>query len=275
METSPTSAIWDIHHHWVNEAGYINRLLRQMDRLGTERTGLIAMGPVLRDLFVSQPKATGCAGDAEVAKLLKQHGDRFWGYGYVRPGRSNVDDVDRLADMGMTALKFHLPARRYDDPEYFALYARAQEHKLPCLFHTGIFYPPAPMPGEGIRSENYRPIHLEPIAQEFPDLVLIAAHLGIPWHDEAASVCRICSNVYADLSGRSDGWRSSKTPEWFRRILYWDQADRKILFGSDVHLDELAETIEDHRKIFEWLGWGAEQRANAFCKNARRIFGTS
>ena len=139
METSPTSTIWDIHHHWVNEAGYINRLLRRMDSLGIERTGLIAMGPVLRDLFVGRPKAIGCAGDAEVAKLLKQHGDRFWGYGYVRPGRSNVDDVDRLADMGMTALKFHLPARPYDHPEYFALYAGAQEHKLPCLFHTGLF----------------------------------------------------------------------------------------------------------------------------------------
>ena len=41
---SGTHTTWDVHHHWVNEPGYIDRLLREMDRLGIERTVLIAMG---------------------------------------------------------------------------------------------------------------------------------------------------------------------------------------------------------------------------------------
>ncbi|MBN1557647.1 MAG: amidohydrolase family protein, partial [Lentisphaerae bacterium] len=134
--------IWDMHHHWVNETGYIDRLLRTMDRLGIEKTGLIAMGEVARDLFVEHAPAGQAVGHAGLAEWLKTHGDRFWGYGYLRPGEARPDDVDRLVDMGMTALKFHVPLKPYGEPEYFPVYARAAEHTLPCLFHTGIFYPP-------------------------------------------------------------------------------------------------------------------------------------
>lgn len=50
------------------------------------------------------------------------------------------------------------------------------------------------MAGEGIRSENYRPIHLEAIACEVPDLRMICAHLGVCWNKEAATLCRMCPN---------------------------------------------------------------------------------
>jgi len=273
VQNAEATKVWDIHHHWVNEAGYIDRLLREMDRLGIERTGLIAMGPVAQALFVTSGQPSGCADNQDLAKLIERHGDRFWGYGYIRPGHATDQDVDRLAEMGMKGLKFHLPLKPYGDPEYLPLYARALEHELPCLFHTGIFYPPAPMPGQGIRSENCRPIHLEPIAQELPDLPIIAAHFGVCWTEEAAALCRICPNIHADLSGRTDGWRSSKPPEWFRQMLYWPEAHKKILFGSDVHLDELEDTLTDQRRICGLMGWSPQQCADVFGRNAIRIFG--
>jgi predicted TIM-barrel fold metal-dependent hydrolase len=267
------SAIWDVHHHWVNEGGYIDRLLRTMDRLGIERTGLIAMGDLTPDLFVTHGPRTGCCDNEQLAGVVREHPDRFWGWGYMRLGRHDPADVDRLADMGMKGLKFHVPLRPYGEPEYFPVYERAQCHGLVCLFHTGIFSPPVPMPGLGIRSENCRPIHLEPISHEFPELNMIIAHLGICWNDEAAALCRMSANIYADLSGRVDGWRSARPLDFWRQVLYWPTAHRKILFGSDVHADEVGRAIDDHRRIFEGMNWSDEQISDVMGANAKRLMG--
>jgi len=263
--------VWDMHHHWVNEADYITRLLKEMDRLGVERLGLIAMGELVPDLFILHPPRRGAVDNHDLAKLLQTHGDRFWGWGFVRLGQHPPDIVDRLADMGMAGLKFHIPLKPYSDDAYLHVYDRAQQLALPCLFHTGIFYPPTPMPGEHIWSEKYRPIHLERIAHEFPKLKIILAHLGVCWNEEAAALCRICPNIHADLSGRVDGWRSSKPLEWFKQILYWPAAHEKICFGSDVHSDEIGTTIDDHRRILQGIGWSPAHIDNVMRHNIRRL----
>ena len=261
---------WDVHHHWVNEIGYIDRLLREMDRLGIERTCLIAMGDFAPELFVRHDRAGSPPGNVELARVVGEHTDRLFGWGFVRLGYEGDDAVDRVVDLGLQGLKFHAPANPYGELEFFPVYEKAAQHGLPCLFHTGIFSPA--MPGLGIRSEYCRPIHLEPLAHEFPDLKMICAHLGVCWNDEAATLCRLFPNVHADLSGRVDGWRKARSPEWFRQTFFWPDAHRKILFGSDVHVDEVQETLEDHVRIFGELGWGAEKMREALGGNAERLF---
>jgi hypothetical protein len=264
--------IWDVHHHWINEPGYVDRLLKEMDRLHIERAGLIALGDLVPDLFILHGPREGSVDNADLARLVQQHPDRFWGWGFIRLGQHTDDDVDRLADMGLAGLKFHAPLDPYDTPAYFTVYERAQALRLPCLFHTGVFTPPKPAPGQRFRSENCRPIYLESIAQEFPDLKMICAHMGVCWNEEAAAICRIFQNIYVDLSGRVDGWRSSKPIEWFRQMFYWPAAHEKILFGSDVHADQIEPTLVDHRRIFDGMGWTDAEIDNVFCKNARQLF---
>ncbi|MCC6681883.1 MAG: amidohydrolase family protein [Phycisphaeraceae bacterium] len=267
------NTVWDMHHHWVNEDGYIDRLLATMDRLSIEKTGLIAMGNVFADLFIRHGRQTGSANNTDLSRLVKQHADRFWGWGFIHLGHHEVEDVDRLAEMGMSGLKFHVPVKPYSDESYFPVYERAQALQLPCLFHTGIVFPAKPEPELRIRSENYRPIHLEPIAHVFPGLKMIIAHMGVCWNDEAATLCRMCSNIWADMSGRVDGWRSSKSIEWFKQLLYWPEAHRKILFGSDVHADEIDKTLEHHITIFQQMGWNESQIKDILHLNAVRLIG--
>ena len=264
--------IWDIHHHWVNEKGYIDRLLQEMDRLEIERLGLIAMGEICRDLFVVHEPTGRAVADADLAELIKKYPDRFWGYGYVRPGENKPEYIDKLADMGMKGLKFHMPLNPYDSEEYFDLYAKAAEYNLPCLFHTGIFYLPGLPAKDVVSSENFRPIRLETIAYAFPKLPLIAAHLGVCWTEEAATLCRIVPNIYADLSGRVGGWLSGKSIEWFKQTFYWPEAHKKILFGSDVHAEEVSQTLEQQKQIFIDIGWSEQQLDDVFCNNAKRLF---
>ena len=266
------AAIWDVHHHWVNESGYIDRLLKAMDKLGVARTGLIAMGDLAPDLFVLHGLHSPYVDNASLGELVRQHPDRFWGWGFMRLGEHELADVDRIAELGLAGLKFHAPLKPYDDPDYFPVFERAQSLGLPCLFHTGIFTPPQPRPGQRYRSENCRPVYLESIAQEFPKLKMICAHLGVCWNEEAATICRIFDNVYADLSARVGGWRSGKSIEWFQQTLYWPTAHKKILFGSDVHADELDLVLSDHRRIFAEMGWTDSQIEDVFCNNAQDLF---
>lgn len=264
-------ATWDVHHHWVNEAGYIDSLLRHMDRLGIERTVLIAMGDFASDLFVRGSPDAAPPDNAALGRAVQNHPDRLMGWGFIRLGRHEADAVDRTADLGLHGLKFHAPSAPYSDAAFYGVYERALKHRLPCLFHTGIFSPA--LPGEGIHSEFCRPIHLEPLAHEFPDLQMICAHLGVCWNDEAATMCRVFPNIHADLSGRVDGWRRSRSPEWFRQTFFWPDAHRKILFGSDVHIDEVGETLRDYERLLGEMGWGEEQREAVFSGNAKRILG--
>lgn len=262
--------IWDVHHHWVAEAGYVDRLLRDMDRVGIERTVLIAMGDFAPGLFVQENPAEAPPDNNALSEAVRGHRDRLMGWGFVRLGHHEADAVDRVSDLGLHGLKFHAPAAPYSDSAYFPVYERAAALGLPCLFHTGIFSPA--MPGHGIRSEYCRPIHLEPLAHEFPDLQMICAHLGVCWNDEAATLCRLFPNVHADLSGRVDGWRKGRTAAWFRETFFWPEAHLKILFGSDVHTDEVGETLADHVRLFGEMGWDARRQAAVFSGNARRMF---
>lgn len=263
----------DIHHHWVNEPDYLRRLLTEMDRLGIERTGLIALGEPFRRLFLTEPEPTGCADNDALAGAVRRYPDRFFGYGFCRLGTDGPDAIDRFVDQGFAGVKFHLPAWDYDDERCFDVYQRAAEHQLPCLFHTGVFTLPEPLPGERLSSARCRPIMLDAVANAFPELPIIIAHLGICWGEEAATLCRIHRNIYADLSGAIGGWRSSKSDAWYREMLYWPDAHRKILFGSDVHCDELAAVLAEQRGIVERLGWGDDQVADFLRDNAQRVFG--
>ena len=265
-------SIIDIHHHLVCEKGYPERLLREMDALGIERTGLIAMGPLFESLFVTLPETCGPLEEKDLLALVKAHPDRFFGYVFIRPGHDTVEKVRRWHQEGFSGLKFHIPTQAYDSEEYFDLYGYAEQHRLPCLFHSGIFYLPS-MKGERVASKRTHPICFDTIANEFPDLRIIIAHIGGVWAEIALSIIRIYKNVYGDISSRLDGWKSSKPASWFKEMVYWPEAPEKLMFGSDTHSAELKDTVDDQLHIIrDFLGWDETEQNKFFFGNANRLF---
>lgn len=264
-------AIIDVHHHWVNEPGYLDGLLAEMDRLGIERTGLIAMGRPFQRLFLTRAEPAGCADNRDLADVLAARSDRFYGYGFFRLGHDAPELVDWFAEKGFLGVKFHIPAWDYDDERCLSAYERTAQHGLICLFHTGVFRLPELLPGERVSSARCRPILLDGVANVFPTLRMIIAHLGVCWGEEAATLCRIYPNIYADLSGAAGGWRAGKSIEWFREMLYWPEAHRKILFGSDVHSAELASALQEQTGILRRMGWSEGQVQNVLYHNAAQL----
>ena len=103
-----------------------------------------------------------------------------------------------ILELGMKGLKL-LPSYSYfypNDPALFTMYEKAQELKIPILFHTGtsIF--------KGSRIKYSNPLFLDDVADTFPELNIILAHGGRSfWYKEANWMLLRHKNVYIDISG--------------------------------------------------------------------------
>ena len=82
--------------------------------------------------------------------------------------------------------------------------------------------------GPLMSSEVGRPIYLDRIALDFPELTIVAGHIGYPWTEEAIAVATKHPNVYLDTSA----YTVARYPEEIRRYLRSHGA-RKVLFGTN------------------------------------------
>jgi predicted TIM-barrel fold metal-dependent hydrolase len=182
-----------------------------------------------------------------VAQAVRAFPKTFVGFGSVDPlkGERAVEELDRIADLGLKGVKLHPSLQAFvpNDERYWPLYEKCQELGLITLFHTGTSGIGAGQPGgQGIRIDLARPILLDAPAAAFPDLKIIAAHFGYPWHLELLAMALHKTNIYIDISG----WAPRYIPPEVMRDLKGRLQDQ-FLFGSDYPflqpkrcLDELA-----------------------------------
>ncbi|MHB0868693.1 MAG: amidohydrolase family protein [Chloroflexota bacterium] len=192
---------------------------------------------------------------------------------YFRLGQDDPALVDEFHSQGFRALKVTRPTANYDDPSFYPVYERAERLGMPILFHTGMLVRTVDDQKYGASSARMQPVFLDTVARAFPGLNLVAAHIGVPWHSEAAEVARFNPNVYLDLTGAKGGWRSRKPLSFFEDLFFWPGAYGKIVFGTDVHCSEMEWALEDHRRIFDGLGLDAETRASIFGGTMARLLG--
>ena len=143
-----------------------------------------------------------------VAAIVKRHPKRFAFFASVDPWKADaVQQLERaVAELGAKGAKFHPSLQDFypSDERHFRLWEKAMELKIPCLFHTGTSGIGAGQPGgQGIRLDPARPIHLDVVAARFPQLQIIAAHFGWPWHLELIAMALHKTNIHIELSGWS------------------------------------------------------------------------
>ena len=89
---------------------------------------------------------------------------------------------------------------RYPNDEiYDPLFELICRYNKVLAVHTGM------VAGSSGKLKYAKPIHLDDIAADFPQLKIIMCHFGNPFLSEAAAVMEHNSNVYADLSGLIEG----------------------------------------------------------------------
>ena len=188
--------------------------------------------------------------------------------------------------------------RPYDDYKYFPLYQTAEELNMPILFHLITHPRRDPKAAQSIRRQRemaeearknpggggpfrrggmrdisatrMKPFQLDTLANNFPELRMIGAHLGGTGnYDEAASVARWRHNVYFDLSGGETIERHAVE----RRIVGHEIGVEKLTWGSDCGTDEIADHVVRLEQVFEQSKLTDDESDRIRYWNAAEMFG--
>lgn len=164
------------------------------------------------------------------AEVASRYPDRIIAYFGVDPRRKGaVELLERaVRQWEMKGLKLDPAAGYYpNDALCYPLYKKAAELGIPVLFHTGATIPP-------FRNKYTQPIHLDDVSLDFPDLTIIAAHMGFGWWQELASMISKRSNLITDISG----WQQNAIRHYptfvktLREMMYLVGAEN-IMFATD------------------------------------------
>jgi predicted TIM-barrel fold metal-dependent hydrolase len=202
----------------------VEAMLAQMDAAGIAQALLIA--PVLG----SGHPATWRLPYETVAHVVEQHPTRFRGLAGIDPteGMAGVKRLESaVKDLGFVGAQFYphwfgLPP---DHRKWYPFYTKCAELGVPIQLQVGhcLRYS-ADYPLESVG----RPITLDRVACDFPELKIVGSHTGWPWVEEMISVAWKHPNVYIS----SDAYAPKHwTAEFVRFINSWGQD--KVLFGTD------------------------------------------
>ncbi len=166
-------------------------------------------------------------GNEYVADIVAEHPDLFAGVGSVPLDDpiAAVETVRRCVEeygfVGIRAIPWlwELPP---DDRRYYPVYTECVRQDVPFCLQVGHTGPLRP-------SEPGRPIpYLDTVAREFPDLTIVAGHIGHPWTEEMMAVATKYENVYVDTSA----YKPKRYPDEFVEFLR-TYGSEDVLFGTN------------------------------------------
>ncbi len=279
--------IFDIHMHFprnwdkpdADPAPLVENLYRHAKEAGITRANLLCGGRFGRPY-------------EESIAFAQKHDDLFIPTAMIDPEVMTREQLRELKSMGYRGLKMIGVRRDYDCEDYFPVYETAEKYGWPILFHCGVIgggvdysitHPRRdPQAAEMVQrwlqhaiprnmsATRMRPFHLDTIANNFPRLKLIGAHLGGTGnYDESASVARWRHNVYFDFSGGTTIERHAVE----RRLIGHEIGCEKLIFGSDTAPEKIGHHIRRWDTIFDLLDIGEDERERMWWLNGAEVYG--
>ena len=199
--------------------------LLKMDRSGIERSLLLAVRA--GDLNV---RGSFEIPYERVAQICSENPDRYSGLAGVDPfrGMQGLRDLENAVKQhGFVGAHlyphwFGLPP---DDAKYYPYYAKCCELDIPIMMQVGqnlIYSRERRLPSVG------RPICLDKVAIDFPELKLLGIHIGVPWTDEMIAMAWKHENVYIGVDAYAP-------KHWPKQLVHYlnSYGREKVLFGTD------------------------------------------
>ncbi len=258
--------IIDTHTH-LGRNEHINasvkQLLESMDGAGINKALVFA-----NDMF-------DCSNEWMLEQIAP-HKDRLYGVAayhfidrtatigpYARTMKKCADQlVSWYEEKKIVAVKFYTGYDHYYPIDEKYLLSRLSDAGCPVIFHSGDCLNSV----KCARLKYAQPIHIDDVAVSYPDLTIVIAHMGFPWHRDAAEVCYKNANVYADVSGFVYGDFSEHTSNQFNVVLkeFLDIAPHeKLLFGTDF-------PISNQRSYLDAAGMILSP--HGLSENAKKVF---
>ena len=238
----------------------VSQYLRKMDRAGIERSLLIAVRA--GDLNV---RGSFELPIDRVAAVCARWPDRFSGLAGVDPfrGMKGLADLTyAVKECGFVGAHLypHWFGLAPDHAKYYPYYAKCAELGVPIMMQVGhnlVYTRERRLPSVG------RPITLDQVAIDFPELTLIGIHIGVPWTDEMISMCWKHPNVYT----AGDAYAPRHWPASYVHYLNTYGRD-KVLFGTDWPVIDPERAVREVKE----LGLRPESERALMRDNALRVF---
>lgn len=213
--------------------------LRLMDSAGVEHSLLIAVRAGDR-----RWKGSFEIPYETVSQWCEAHPDRFSGLAGVDPSRGmeQLQDLERAADLGFVGAHAypHWFSLAPDQARWYPIYAKCCELELPYMLQVGqnlIYQKDVRLPSVA------KPILLDQVAIDFPELTIVGIHVGTPWSDEMIAMAWKHTNVFIGI----DAYAPKHLPKNLIRYMNSYGSD-KVLFGTDwpvIHPKRAIDEIED------------------------------
>ncbi|MBI3043374.1 MAG: amidohydrolase [Betaproteobacteria bacterium] len=136
----------------------------------------------------------GTMSNDDLTQLIKNYPGRFAGFAGIDPvnRKRAIQEIDRAMQIGLKGVVLepglsHAPMH-IDDARVYPLYAHCEDRGIPVLLMAG--------GNAGPDCSYSSPEHIDRVARDFPDLVLISGHGNWPWVGEIIHVCYRRPNVH-------------------------------------------------------------------------------
>ncbi len=137
-----------------------------------------------------------------VEEAVRRFPDRLLGVGYADPFTPEgvmhaVRELrHQVQDLGFVGLKLEpfIGDRPLTLPQWYPLYGACCDLDITLQVQVGNTGPPS------YPSETGRPLYVDRVAIDFPDLRIVAGHIGWPWTEEMIAIAQKHPKVWIDTS---------------------------------------------------------------------------
>ena len=238
--------------HMLGKDLTAEQFVQMMDEAGVGRVMLSAW---------HRPGKWVISNDA-VAAMVRQFPRRLVGVAAVNLEKpvEAVHELERaVKELGFKALRVvpWLWNRPPNDKFYFPLYVKCIELDIPFCTQVGHTGPLMP-------SETGRPVpYLDEVALTFPELRIVAGHIGHPWTDEMIGVAWKHENVFIDTSAYLPRYYPQQLVHYLKTY-----GQDKVLFGTNFPHLSFTKCVQQ----VQAMNLPGEIQAKFLSGNARRVF---
>jgi predicted TIM-barrel fold metal-dependent hydrolase len=197
-----------------------------------------------------------------VAEVASEYPDRIKGLAGINP-REGMDGVARIEeyveDHGFVGalLEPYGWERPINHRQYYPFYAKCAELGVPVVMQVG--HSAMKMP-----SKMGKPLLLDDIALDFPELDIVGGHTGWPWSTELEALAWKHPNVYLGATAHAPKY-------WEENVLQFieSRGQDKVVFGTDYPVLEYDETLAQ----IDDLDLDPTVERKLLSENAKALFG--
>lgn len=236
-----------------------DEFIAMMDEAGLDKVLI----PAIRMMSYQKKTMVWDIQEEEIAEVVNRFPGRMYGLAGFNPFEkmNGVRRVERaIRELGFKGVYVHtygfgIPL---NDRLYYPLYAKCVELDVPVSMQVG-------HSAEHMPSEFGRPIHMDNIALDFPELKLVGAHTGWPWTEEMIALAWKHENVYLGIDAHHPKYLEPSLIHFMRT-----RGQNKVLYGTNypavMHKESIACIRND-------LGLPEKGAVKILHQNAARVYG--